>query len=578
MGKNKGIYIFVLLIVIILLGIGLYFLSFKKYGADTIIYGNIYTGVDGEKFSEALAIRKDKIIFVGNKNDCERYINKKTKILQYDDGIVLSGFTDTHTHVTPYFGTLEYQVDISNASSVEEYISLITEYIKNNPDKEMIIGRGFNNNLFENGEPSKKILDEICEDKPVYIKSGDGHSCWVNSKMIELTGITNETENPVGGTIVRDSNGDAIGYLKDAAMDVYAKPHLIPYSIEEYKVIIKKAQEYYAKLGYTSYIEVFVESDPLNYNLYKAYEEMDKDGELTLRVQGAWNIPNDDNSINNLKKIINYKNESKGGMFELTDVKIFMDGVAETNTAYLSEPYANDKDNYGADRWPSEDDFNKLVKMTVLANEENMVMHFHAIGDAAVTKTIDVIEKARQKYFNNKIHNVITHFEIVKESDLARLAANDIIISANLSWGCKAEGIYESIEVNNLGEERAYNAYPYKSAMTAGAVVSSATDFPAVAISSPIAAYIVAVTRNSTDDENFVRNANEKMSPVEALKVLTYNGAYEMRQENIRGTLEKGKKADIIVLDQNLLISHSISTLETQTLLNMVNGKIIYQK
>ena len=137
------------------------------------------------------------------------------------------------------------------------------------------------------------------------------------------------------------------------------------------------SQDFYAELGYTSYIEVFVEPYNTNYNIYKAYEELDKENKLKLRVQGAWNVSNNENSIDDVKQLIKYKEESKGGMFELTDIKIFMDGVAETKTAYFSEPYADDKDNYGAARWPSEDDFNKLVDCIVLANKNDMVVHFH---------------------------------------------------------------------------------------------------------------------------------------------------------------------------------------------------------
>ncbi|MDO4963188.1 MAG: amidohydrolase [bacterium] len=579
MKNNKKTIIAILIIIILIVGIFLIINLLKNSSvADKVIYGNIYTGVDGEVFSEAVAIINDEIVFVGNKADVKKYINKNTKVFEYDDGIVLSGFTDTHTHVTPYVGTNEYQFDITNATSVSEYVKIIEDYIKNNPNKEMIIGRGFNNTIFENNIPTKEILDQINVDKPIYIKSSDGHSCWVNSKMLDLIGVTKDTENPIGGTIVKDENKEPTGYLKDSAMDVLAKPFLVPYSVEEYKVIIKKAQEYYASMGYSSYIEVFVEADSLNYNLYKAYEELDKSGELILRVQGAWNINNNEDSIQNLNKVIKYKEESKGGMFELTDVKIFMDGVAETETAYLSEPYADNPTNYGADRWPSEADFNKLVDMAILANKNDMVIHFHAIGDAAITKAIDVIEKARKTYINPNIHNVITHFEIVKDSDIKRLKENDIIVSANLSWGCKMEDSYESVEVKTLGEERAFKAYPYKSAMDIGAIVSMATDYPAGPVVSPIAAYIVAVTRNITSDESNVRDASQKMTVTEALKTLTYNGAYQMRQENIRGTIEVGKKADIIVLNKNLLISHSFDTLNTDVLLNIVDGKIVYSK
>lgn len=577
MKKNIKILVLSLVLIILLVVSSIIYLLNNK-AADIVIYGNIYTGTDGEVVSEALAIKNDKFVYVGNKKDAKEYINKNTKVIKYDEGLILSGFTDTHTHVTPSFGAKEYQIDLSNADSIDEYANIIKEFIKSNPDDSMYVGRGWNYMLFENGTPTKEILDRVESNKPIYIKSGDGHSAWVNSKMIELIGVDKDTKDPIGGKIVKDENGNPTGCFKDAAMDLFVKPYVTPYSIDQYKNIIMQAQNYYAELGYSSYIEVLVESDNANYNLYKAYEELDKEGKLILRVQAAWNVNNNVDSIENVKKIIKYKEESKGGMFELTDIKIFMDGVAETKTAYFSEPYADEPSNYGADRWPDEESFNRLVDCIELANRNDMVMHFHAIGDAAITKTLDAIEEARKRYINPKVHNVITHLEIVKDSDIKRFNDLDVVIAANLSWGCKDDVLYPTVEVKNLGEERASKAYPYKTVLDTGAIVSMATDYPAGAVSSPIAAYIVAVTRNSTDDESFARDPSQKMTVNEALRAITYGGAYQMRQENIRGSIEVGKKADLIILDTNLLESHSIKTIETKVLMNMVNGKIVYKQ
>ena len=130
-----------------------------------------------------------------------------------------------------------------------------------------------------------------------------------------------------------------------------------------------------------------------------------------------------------------------------------------------------------------------------------MVVHFHAIGDAAITKTLDAVQKARKEYVNPKIHNVITHLETVKDSDINRFKDLDIVVAADLSWGCIVEDLYQTVEVKRLGEERAFKAYPYKSVLDAGTVVSLATDYPAGSVVSPIAGYLVAVTRNTTDDE-----------------------------------------------------------------------------
>lgn len=555
----------------------IYFYCINKQKADRVYYGNIYTGIENDKIQEAIAIKDDKIVFVGSKKSVKKYIDKNTKEVTYDNGLILSGFTDTHTHITPYFATEKYQMNLTEATTLDEYIKIITDYVNNHPNYDMYLGRGWNYMLFEDGVPTKDILDKISPDKPIFIKSDDGHACWINSKMIEKIKVTKDTKDPIGGRIMRDSIGNPVGCFRDAAMDVFVKPYLEPYTVEQYKELIMMSQNYYAEMGYSSYIEVFVEADNTNYNIYKAYEELDKENKLILRVQGAWNVSNNDKSIENVKKIISYKNESKGGMFELTDVKIFMDGVAETGTAYLSEPYNNNINNYGADRWPSKEDFDKLIDIIVLANKNDMVVHFHAIGDAAITKTLDALEEARKEYISDKVHNVITHLEVVKESDMERFSKLDVVIAADLAWGCKDDILYSTVEVKYLGEERASKAYPYKSVLDSGAVLSLATDYPAGGVVSPIAAYLVAINRNSTDDEKNVRDASQKMTIDEALRSMTYGGAYQMRQEKFRGTLKVGNKADLIVLNNNIIENHTEKDISTKVLLNIVNGKIVYK-
>lgn len=578
MKKKIALIILSGLFLIGLIILNLFFNTIKDK-ADMIIYGNIYTGIDGETTSNALAIKDGKYIYVGDEKGVKKYIGKDTEVLSYDEGLILSGFTDTHTHVTPYFGTNEYDINLVEGSSIEEYKEIISNYVKDNPSKTMYIGRGWDYMLFENGTPTKDILDELVPDKPIFIKSGDGHAAWVNSKMIELVGVTKDTEDPIGGKIEKEENGEPNGCFRDAAMDLYLKPNLEPYTIDQYKYLILKAQDYYAELGYTAYIEVFVEADKTNYNIYRAYEELDKENKLKLRVQGAWNVSNNENSIEDVKKLIQYKEESKGGMFELTDVKIFMDGVAETKTAYFSEPYADDISNYGADRWPSEEDFKKLVDCIVLANKNDMVVHFHAIGDEAITKALNAVEKARKEYISPNVHNVITHLETVKDEDMNRFKDLDIVISADLSWGCIVEDLYQTVEVFHLGEERAYKAYPYKSVLDTGAVVSLATDYPAGSVVSPIAGYFVAITRNATNDDALTRDPSQKMTIDEALKVTTLGGAYQMRQENFRGTIEVGKKADLIILDNNIMKDLDVNRiLNTKVLRSIVDGKTIYKK
>lgn len=546
----------------------------RKPAADTILYGHIYTATGDGTMVEAAAIKDGKFVYVGNRAGAEKYLGENTEVLDYQDGMIIPGVTDTHTHVTSSFQAASDQINLNDAFSVPEYVATIKEFVAAHPDNEMYVGMGWMYDLFENGVPTKDLLDGIT-DKPIYIFSSDVHSGWVNTAMLDLMKIDKNTPDPIGGKIVRDANGEAVGMLKETAMDVYAKPLLPVYSVEQYKGFILDAQAFYASLGYTAYVEIFIDTDESNTNIYKAYEELDKEGKLTLRVQGAWNVANDENATASVEKAIQFKNESAGGMFELTDLKFFIDGVAEAHSAYFSEPYADAPEEYGLDRWPGDESFNRLVDSIKLVNNGGMVAHFHAIGDAAVTKALDAIEAAK-KDTNNSIRSVITHLEIVKESDFPRFKELGVVASADLAWGNRVCDEHYEMEAKLIGYERAEQAYPYKSLWDAGATVSFATDFPPGASSDPFSGFSTGISRSLLGIESTVRNVSQRLTRDEALKTLTINGAYQMAQDDIRGTIEVGKVADFVIIDTNLLTCIAAKSGITTVLKTYVDGRMIY--
>ncbi len=566
-----GILVVIALIILIIFALA------HGQKADTVIYGSIYTGTHGENTDEAIATKGDSIIYVGTKEGAQDYIDKaSTRVFDYGDKTVMAGVTDSHTHINMATEMYEYQADIRAESSIEDYKEVLKEFIASHPDNAIYIGNGWSNDLFGEKGPTKEILDEVVPNKPVFIKSLDGHSGWVNSKMLELAGINKDTPDPSGGKIERDASGNPSGCLRETAIGVYIKPHLPTHSVEEYKELVKQAQEEYASLGYTAYVEIFTDTDDVNYSLYRAYEELDQSGELLLRVHAAWAVNNTPDAKEEIKKIAEYGRAAKGGMFELTDIKFFMDGVAETGTAFLSEPYLNDPTNYGLDRWAGEESEKLLIDCVVLANQNNLGAHFHAIGDAAVTKTLDVIEAAKKRYNHSNVRNVITHLELVKESDMPRFAELDVVAAANLTWGVKIPDTYKNVEVRNIGADRAANAYPYKALLDAGATLSFATDYPPGAFESPFLGFEVGVTRSFLEIAETVRNKAAAFTRDETLRIMTYGGAYQMNQENIRGTLEVGKKADLIVVDANILTIPIDETTIASSVLTVVNNKAVY--
>lgn len=544
--------------------------------ADMVIYGNVYTGTNGAQLEEAVATRGDNIIYVGTKADADKYIASNTRVFDYGNKLVMAGITDGHTHINMATEEAKYQVDISSGQSVEEYQAILKEYIAAHPNNEMYLGMGWDHKMFGEQGPTKEILDAVSPDKPIFIKSLDAHSGWANSKMLELVGINRDSADPVGGKIEKDQLGNPNGCLRETAIGVYVKPHLKVHSVAEYKELIKDAQEEYASLGYTAYVEIFTDTDEANSNLYQAYKELDQDGQLLVRVHGAWAVNNTPDALEQVKKIVALSKEPHGEMFELTDIKFFLDGVAETGTAFLSAPYTNDPNNYGLDRWAGEESTQRLVDCVTLTNQNNLVAHFHAIGDAAVTKGLDVIQAAKQRSGNNDVRNAITHLEFIKDSDKPRFKELNVVAIADLAWGEKIPTTYKEVEVRNIGEERAANAYPYKDLVDAGATVSFATDYPPGAFESPFLGFQVATSRSLLEIESTIRNQSQSLPKDEVLRIMTYGGAYQMNQEKMRGTLEVGKKADIIIVDTNLLTEPVELAPLARSVLTIVNNKLVY--
>lgn len=549
-----------------------------KTPADTVVIGNIYTGVDGETLSEAMAIKDGKYVYVGSERGVNKYIGGETKVIRQPDGMVMSGVSDTHTHVTMAYQTAKDQVDLSSATSIEEYVAIIKDFIEKHPDIDIVTGMGWNYEAFPNETPTKEILDEIANGHPIYVRSSDSHSAWVNSIMFERMGITKDTKDPVGGEIKRDAEGNPAGMIKETVIGMYAKPLIPTASVEEYKQMIIDAQEYYASLGYTAYLELFIDAPAANENIFKAYEELDKEGKLILRTQGAWTINNNEQAMDSVKRAIELKEESKGGMFEMTDIKFFMDGVAESHGAFFSEPYADDPTNYGLDRWPGEESMNRLVDCMVMGLENDMIPHFHAMGDEATTRALDAIEAAREKSPETaKIHAVITHLEIVKDSDVNRFKELNVVVAANLMWGNKVSAEHYEMEVKKLGKERAEKVYPYNTLADTGAVVSFATDYPPGSVAIPFGGFSVGISRTILRLEGTERNTKESLTREEALQALTKNGAIQMRQDDYRGTIEVGKSADFVIIDENLLTCLPGKAALTMVLNTFVNGEEIFR-
>ena len=548
--------------------------------ADKVILGNIYTG---NEYVEALAIEGDTIAYAGDEAGVQAYIDDATEVTTLEEGqLVTAGLGDGHTHVAAVMTALSGKTcDLSVAPnrSLSECVDIITQYVADNPDETVYIGKGWINSAFENGCPTADILDAICADKPMMFSSADGHSYWVNTAMMELAGVTKDTPQPKGGTIELDENGEPNGCFRDTAM--YMIKNALPLtSVETYKENIKTAQELYASNGYTSYIEIIAneQSDPVQAPLAEAYEELDQAGELILDVQGGFVLNNSEDALEVLDTAIALKEQTAGGRFELTTIKIYMDGVIEGATAYMSESYEHREDYYGAGRWTEAEDLDLLTQIIVKANKAGLTVHFHAIGDQAVADAVECVERAYAEIGQSVLdaRNAITHLQVVQDETMTEMAELNMIAVLN-PWAYKADGFYDETEVVFLGEERASEEYPMKSFLDSGVTASFGTDYGGSVIYKSMVCYHVLTARTADDnDPESTLNPEECLSRTEALDAMTKTVAYQLHREERAGTLDVGKEASLVIFSQNILTVPDDDIVSTEIVRTMSGGEWVY--
>ena len=544
--------------------------------------GTIQTMIKEGDTAVAMAVKGNKIVYVGDASGLDKYIGSDTKVIDLDGGMVVPGFMDGHIHAPGNWVTELYEIDLTKGTTIEEYHSIIKKFVSKHPDDKAYVGGTFMINAFEqedgsNPGPNKSLLDEICPDKPIMLRDVSYHSVWANSKALELAGITDDTENPTGGIITRDGNGEATGYLIDSAADLVASVVTVEHTDKEYERAVEKYQQAAAEYGITGITNLTaITDDPVEDMKY--YAALEEAGKLNLRMRVLPTITPDMTKKEALKKVRSLK-KYDSAMISTGTVKIFSDGVTEGGSAVMLEPYtaaAGKGDNwYGESVW----DQDKFSDMVVAMDKEGVQVHVHAIGDGAVHNTLDAYERAvKENGKRDDRRNTMTHVCAVTDADIKRIADLDVICALQFLW------MYHDslcdLEISFVGEDRAMKFYPVKNMLEAGCFVSGASDGPVTGYA-PLEEIEVAVTRNSPypeeEDTDMYRWPEQGITAYQALEAYTKNVAFENYMEDRIGTLEKGKLADLTVLDRNILECDPKKISDTKVLYTISDGRIVYQ-
>jgi predicted amidohydrolase YtcJ len=536
--------------------------------ADLVITGAAIYKVDAARsWASSLAIKNGKIVFVGDDNAAQRYIGRTTRVRKLHGEMMLPGFHDCHVHPVEA-GMEQARCVLDAAESSDQTLSLISAYAKHHESDAWIIGSGWSLPLFADANPSKKLLDAIIPNRPAFFLSQDAHSAWVNTQALKLAGITKDSPDPPLGKIERDSTGEPTGTVRESAIDLFKK-FLPEPSLDERKRGLLSALKMANSFGITSMQDARVTKEYL-----EAYRAVERDGQLHARIVAALYVdPERDSS--QVNELISLRNAFSTDLVKPTSAKIFADGVMESHTAALLEPYQDKPEQSGTLNFPPD----KLREIVSALDRNGFQVHVHAIGDRAVNEALNAFEQALSTNGSHDSRHQIAHLQLIKPSDIGRFKTLGVIANFQAFWAY-FDPYIAKCTVPVLGEERTSRNYQLNSVHKTGAVMAAGSDW-SVSSMNPLDAIQVAVTRKSIVSDGTAQSAwnpSERMDLADMIAAYTINGAYCNHEENLVGSLEVGKVADFIILNKNLFdvpVSeiHNVRVLET-----FFCGNLVYQK
>lgn len=537
-------------------------MTIKK--ADIVLSSDaIFTGLTHEPTSGAIAILGDKILSVGSKAEIEPFIGSGTKVFNYGNQLIMPGFHDFHLHIM--FSALSLtSINLFEARSAQEVAAKVLEFSKGCPEEDWIIGMQWDAGYWhDKQEPHYRILDAAIPDRPVVLFHAEGHYTWVNSKAMELAGVTEDIRDPDFGRYERDKNGLLTGILYEEAQQIVLKEAL-RLTQNKKETILKEFLRLLSQNGITSVNDLFAPIDDFLQD-YDLFEKLDKQGELTTRFHITPELDG------NLDKAQTLRNKYESKKLQFSGLKQFVDGTVTGHTAYFLKPYSDQLDICGHPALDPE----VLIDRVVKADELGFRVRFHAIGDAAIRLALDAFEEAVRKNGKRDSRHTVEHIEVIDSDDIERFSKLGVIASMQPDhMAASSREVYSSI----IGPEREKNVFLTKSLLNTGASLALGTDFPVSISLNPMRQIYTAITRvDSSGDSQNTWHPEQKLTLAEALQAYTYGSAYGCFREHELGTIEEGKLADLVVLDRNLFDIPESEVLKTKVELTINDGKVVYK-
>ena len=543
--------------------------------ADVVLRGGTVYSMDtqGNRHS-AIAIAGDRILAIGSEADIALFTTEATRIIELEGRVVFPGFVDTHIHTMDTLPLLNGAM-LSPGQSADEVLETIAAHAEQYPEQNPVLGSGFLARAFGIDGPTAAQLDAAVPDRPALIIDEGGHTAWANSLALQAANITADTPDPVPGAhfFQRDMLGTPTGWLVEgAAID----PVTDALGVVSEKTLRERAPQFFsdmAAVGLTAAFDAgMIDTGPYG---MKVADELAQANTLPLRLVGSLYI----NKPKDLKtahaRLSELREEYQHELFSMTTLKLSLDGTVEAKTAVTLAPYIAPEGHEASPLLPDEQVFNAVYEAYSLGFD----LHLHAIGDGAVRTALDAIEAGQAAHPSSDVRATICHIEVVDQKDIERFGELGVVAQTTPTWF-----EYDEIAMEFLGPERFEQLYPLASIRRNGGRVTLGSDYPVSWIGkdalNPLFNIEMAVTRQRAGDKLYPvqARASERLSVDQAIRAHTVDAAWQIRMEDMIGTLEPGKKADLVVLDRDPYLSDSYAIHKIEVDLTVSNGRLVYEK
>lgn len=536
------------------------------------INARIYTLDESQPWAQALAVRGDEIVYVGDNGGAQAYQGKSTRVADLGGRLVLPGFIETHMHLG---GTIAYAnaVALSPAMSKAEVLAAVAEHAAKFPAQDPIVGMGFLGAVFGELGPTVADLDLIVPDRAVFIQDEGGHTAWVNSETMRRVGLDKNTPDPVPGShyFKRYADGTPTGWLMEGGAFGPVAEKLGTVSRESLQQGAATFYPVLSQMGITALFDAGI-TDEIEHTL-AVLEETANNGQLPARVVAAHYVNTAEALPGAVARVRELQRRHHSELFDFRMLKLSLDGTVEARTALLLDPWLGEEDNTSQPLIPAD----ASTEVVLEAARESMDVHLHALGDGAVRLGLDMVERVRRELPDSDSRFTMCHLQIVNPADVPRFGELGVVAQSTPTWYA-----FDEIALEFLGQERFEQMYPLRSIAAAGARLTFGSDYPASWIGldglNPLFNMEMAMTRQEAGNSDFPVQplASERVSLEQAIRAYTLDAAWQLRLEEQVGSLEVGKQADLVVLSDNLfdMDAHAIHTV--RVVFTMMDGRVVH--